>query len=376
MVLNRRWLDQVSAYHKLRLFAFAIGVAIFICNAEPSKVAAAKPGLTKLAWMKENFNASAYGFPDCMPYPHQSCPWPVAPGARGGYVTYSACTRCMAKLRQQSSDIRVACVGDSITAGVDASSREMTYPSQLQRLLGDGYVVTNLGSSGATMQAAGPRPYVQTAMYRALLENEWDVVVLMLGTNDGRPADPMKDECDPHAFLDQPCKNLAAAMNAWKKGISPKAYYEDAADIVREVRASAEAAQIQPPRIFVMTPPPIVHDRTSGVKRTIVNEVVPNILELVAQDLDLPPPIELHAPFGGSDLECPPVPVVEDPLSKDPCRFWWGCHPHWPSPYDGKITHPSGVICDMLHPSDAGYTVIAQEVHTRIKSGVVQMVES
>ncbi|MFM9148318.1 MAG: sialate O-acetylesterase, partial [Verrucomicrobiota bacterium] len=40
--------------------------------------------------------------------------------------------------------VKIACVGDSITPGVGAQ-RGRSYPSQLQELLGDGYLVGNFG---------------------------------------------------------------------------------------------------------------------------------------------------------------------------------------------------------------------------------------
>ena len=75
---------------------------------------------------------------------------------------------------------KVACVGDSITAGVQATDRAHSYPSQLQALLGNDYAVTNLGSSAAMMQRRGTRPFVRTAMYSELLAYEWDIVIIML----------------------------------------------------------------------------------------------------------------------------------------------------------------------------------------------------
>ena len=57
--------------------------------------------------------------------------------------------------------IKVACVGDSITAGAHSSGGNHTYPAQLQMLLGDGYVVTNLGACGSTMTKHGDSPYWQ-----------------------------------------------------------------------------------------------------------------------------------------------------------------------------------------------------------------------
>lgn len=81
---------------------------------------------------------------------------------------------------------KIACVGDSITAGVHSSGAAHTYPSQLQDLLGDKYAVTNLGACGSTMLKHSNSPYWQRPQYKALTEAKWDVVVIMLGTNDAK----------------------------------------------------------------------------------------------------------------------------------------------------------------------------------------------
>ena len=69
-----------------------------------------------------------------------------------------------------SQSIKIACVGDSITAGGHASSVDTTYPSQLQRLLDARspgmYEVTNLGASGATLQRGGDSPYWQRPQFK------------------------------------------------------------------------------------------------------------------------------------------------------------------------------------------------------------------
>jgi lysophospholipase L1-like esterase len=61
----------------------------------------------------------------------------------------------------------VACVGDSITAGAGASSTNKGYPSQLQGLLGSGVQVKNFGNSGSTLLTApyGDKPYTQQVEY-------------------------------------------------------------------------------------------------------------------------------------------------------------------------------------------------------------------
>ena len=90
------------------------------------------------------------------------------------------------------SAIRVGCVGDSITAVGHTSSVAHHYPDQLQDILdakhGNGtYSVTNLGVCGSTLQKAGHEPWWHTAAYKALVANRWDVIFVMLGTNDAAP---------------------------------------------------------------------------------------------------------------------------------------------------------------------------------------------
>ena len=48
--------------------------------------------------------------------------------------------------------IKVACVGNSVTYGYLLPEREKNaYPVQLQKLLGENYIVKNFGKSGATL---------------------------------------------------------------------------------------------------------------------------------------------------------------------------------------------------------------------------------
>jgi hypothetical protein len=81
---------------------------------------------------------------------------------------------------------KVACVGDSITAGVCSSGGNHTYPAQLQILLGDEYAVTNLGACGSTLLKKGDSPFWLRPQYTTLINNKWDIVTIMLGTNDAK----------------------------------------------------------------------------------------------------------------------------------------------------------------------------------------------
>lgn len=87
-------------------------------------------------------------------------------------------------------EISVACVGDSITAGGCSSGPDATYPSQLQHIFDRDfpgkYRVQNLGASGATLLKSGDSPFWKRAEYSKLVSNRWDIIVIMLGTNDAK----------------------------------------------------------------------------------------------------------------------------------------------------------------------------------------------
>ena len=88
----------------------------------------------------------------------------------------------------QQKTIKVACVGNSITYGYGIENREQnSYPSVLQRLLGNGYKVGNFGHSGATLLSKGHRPYIQQEEYQKALAFAGDIVVIHLGINDTDP---------------------------------------------------------------------------------------------------------------------------------------------------------------------------------------------
>ncbi len=90
--------------------------------------------------------------------------------------------------------IRVACVGDSITAGA-GTTKSNSYPAQLGRMLGEKWVVKNFGVSGATLLKHGDRPYQKQAAFKRALASQPDVVVIKLGTNDTKPQNwKFKDE--------------------------------------------------------------------------------------------------------------------------------------------------------------------------------------
>lgn len=96
---------------------------------------------------------------------------------------------------QQSEDtqalegqIRVACVGDSITYGHGIYNwPEKNYPKVLGTLLGSQYHVQNFGVCGRCVQDSSDQPYRADARYQKSLEYDADILVFMMGTNDSKP---------------------------------------------------------------------------------------------------------------------------------------------------------------------------------------------
>lgn len=82
---------------------------------------------------------------------------------------------------------RVACIGDSVTKGYGIKDSTQSYPSQLQALLGNDFIVGDFGHSGATLLKNGHNPYINTQAYKDALVFNADVVVIALGLNDTDP---------------------------------------------------------------------------------------------------------------------------------------------------------------------------------------------
>jgi lysophospholipase L1-like esterase len=74
--------------------------------------------------------------------------------------------------------VKVACIGDSIT-------EESQYPYDLQAMLGSNYTVKNFGSRESTVLHISWKPYMNQTEYQRAIDFDPDIIVIMLGTNDG-----------------------------------------------------------------------------------------------------------------------------------------------------------------------------------------------
>ena len=151
------------------------------------------------------------------------------------------------RVKDHQNAIRVACVGDSITAGVGASGGH-AYPDQLGKMLGSKWEVHNFGVSGCTLLNHGDNPYQKQAAFRAALAYKPNVVVIMLGTNDTKPQN-------------------------WKFKDQLAADYKDL--IGRFAKLPSK------PRIFICRPVPVPGSGNWGINEPGVQEEIP-IIDKVA----------------------------------------------------------------------------------------------
>jgi lysophospholipase L1-like esterase/fibronectin type 3 domain-containing protein len=96
-----------------------------------------------------------------------------------------ACAAFLLGIPSAWAQIKVACIGDSITAGYALANPDtQSYPAQLQILLGSGYTVGNFGLSGATLLKQSDFTYWNSSQHTSSLASNPNIVVIMLGTND------------------------------------------------------------------------------------------------------------------------------------------------------------------------------------------------
>lgn len=102
-------------------------------------------------------------------------------------LSFGSLTLSAAK-KKQIQQIKVACIGNSITYGTGIKDREhFSYPVQLQKMLGNKYLIGNFGKPGATLLNHGHRPYIQQAEFKEAMAFKGDIAVIHLGINDTDP---------------------------------------------------------------------------------------------------------------------------------------------------------------------------------------------
>ena len=143
--------------------------------------------------------------------------------------------------------IKVACVGDSITANFG-------YPETLQELLGQDYLVGNFGLGGTTVNLDGETPYMYEPIFREAKESQPNIVIIMLGTNDAHPG--------LHKYNGSFVDDYVTLVNAFQN-LNSK------------------------PQIWIVKSPPIVNNGT-GLSSEFLSQTILSKIEEVAQKTGLP----------------------------------------------------------------------------------------
>ncbi len=85
------------------------------------------------------------------------------------------------------SQIKIACVGDSITYGFGIKNQPSnSYPRILGNMLGAECTVSNFGNIRVTVQSDGDQPYISTRTYEKSIRYNADVIIFMMGSNDAK----------------------------------------------------------------------------------------------------------------------------------------------------------------------------------------------
>jgi acyl-CoA thioesterase I len=171
------------------------------------------------------------------------------------------------------AQIKVACVGNSITEGWGLDKDKEAYPVILQQKLGSNYVVRNYGLSNRTMLRNGDDPYSKEEAYGHVLAWEPNIVIIKLGTNDSKP-----ENWNEH------------------KG----EFYRDYVDFVNSFKALSSK-----PKIYICLPVPVFEskdefDEEWGITENIVKTGVLPLVKKAAQHTKCEI-INLYAAFYGKD---------------------------------------------------------------------------
>lgn len=89
--------------------------------------------------------------------------------------------------KDNGSQIKIACVGDSITYGFGIKNQPSnSYPRLLGNMLGSECTVSNFGNIRVTVQPDGDQPYISTKTYEKSIRYNADVLIFMMGSNDAK----------------------------------------------------------------------------------------------------------------------------------------------------------------------------------------------
>lgn len=160
--------------------------------------------------------------------------------------------------------LRIACVGDSITAGTGLGNPAAeSYPAQLANLINDDSIVENFGVKSTTLLRNGSNPYWNTSQFNASHSFNPDIVVIMLGTNDTKN--------NNWGLKDQFVSDYTNMINSYKNIDSR-------------------------PVVYICYPPTAFDDTVGITDKRIKEELIPKIREVA--DANGVPTIDIYSALG------------------------------------------------------------------------------
>jgi len=142
--------------------------------------------------------------------------------------------------------VKVACVGNSITEGPGRSHPD-SYPLQLQKKLGNAYLVKNFGVSARTLLKKGDFPFWNEPQFEQVKVFQPDILVIKLGTNDSKS----QNWVHKSSFLE----DYVALIDTYKKHMPDNG------------------------KIYLCLPVPVFDNNYGITEKIIVEEMVPLIRE-------------------------------------------------------------------------------------------------
>ena len=142
-----------------------------------------------------------------------------------------------------TNQIRIACVGDSITQSTQ-------YPLDLWDSLGSNYMVGDFGIGGAAVAQSTGMGYLHLSGLEVAKRFQPNIVIIMLGTNDA------------YTTLNE----------------TDSAFIADYVTLVGEFQAIGSK-----PAIWLVEPPPIYDNTVRLSNDILVHKVIPNIQQVASQ---------------------------------------------------------------------------------------------
>merc|ERR1711874_694547 len=172
-------------------------------------------------------------------------------------------------------------------------------------------------------------PYWERPQYQQLISNQWDIITIMLGTNDG------KDPGNDHHGTDNWQHDCSGAHGVTLDGCSYAKDYGAMVDVIRTLGRSEGKA----PKIYAMISPPLMAHGALGINQTVINTVLPHLVPLIARNNSVDGVIDVFGGMGGVANWTDAFPAkCELNSTWAPCA-WWCDDQH----------------CGQTHPNNMGY---------------------